>query len=119
MTIGEFIDRISILTHKVQKIGEECYPEFVKLVEELLFKTPVEGFEEIIKSFRELYIINGKIWTLESDLRKGKERKLGLREIGKRAIQIRNWNNKRMAEQNRLIRVFGGFKIIKKDHASA
>lgn len=118
MTIGEFIDRLSILTHKVQKIGEECYPEFIHLVEELLLKTPIKGFEKIIKSFRELYRINGEMWSLESDLRKGKEKKLGLREIGKRAIQIRNLNSKRIAEQNRLIEIFGGFKTIKKDHAS-
>ena len=119
MTVGEFVDRVSIQLHKVEKIGEESYPEFVHLVEELLLKTPVEGFEEVIKSIRELHRINGDIWILESDLRKGREGKLGLREIGKRAIQIRNLNNKRIAEQNRLIDIFGGFKNIKKDHASA
>ena len=119
MTIGEFLDRISIQIHKVQKIGEESYPEFIKLIEELLLETPVENFEEVIKGIRELYRINGEIWKLESDLRKGKEKKLGLRECGKRAIKIRNWNNKRVAEQNRLVDIFGGFKNIKKDHAAA
>ena len=118
MTIGEFIDRISIQLHKSEKIGEESYPEFVHLTEELLLKTPVENFEEVIKSIRELYQINGEIWKLESDLRQGREGNLGLKEIGKRAIEIRNWNNKRIAEQNRLIDIFGGFKNIKKDHAS-
>jgi hypothetical protein len=58
------------------------------------------------------------IWSLESDLRKGKEGKMTLREVGKRAIAIRNLNNKRVAEQNRLVEIFGGFKNIKKDHAS-
>lgn len=118
MTIGEFIDRISIQLHKVQKIGPESYPEFVKLVEELLLETPSENFEEVIKGLRKLYDINGEIWKLESDLRQGKEKKLGLREVGKRAILIRDKNNKRIAEQNRLIEIFGGFKNIKKDHAS-
>ena len=119
MTIGEFVDRLSILTHKVQKIGEESYPEFIRYVEELLLKTPIEHIEEFIKSIRTLYEINGQIWVLESDLRKGKEGRLGLKEVGKRAIQIRNWNHKRIAEQNRLINIFGGFKNIKKDHISA
>ena len=118
MTVGEFADRISIQLHKVEKIGEESYPEFVHLVEELLLKTPVEGFEEVIKSIRELYRVNGEIWKLESSLRQGKEESLGLEEIGKRAISIRNWNNKRIAEQNRLIEICGGFKNIKKDHLS-
>lgn len=119
MTIGEFLDRISIQLHKAQKIGEESYPEFVKLTEELLLETPAENFEEVIKSIRELYRVNGEIWKLESDLRRGKEKKLGLKECGKRAIAIRNWNNKRIAEQNRVIGIFGGFKNIKKDHAAA
>ena len=119
MTIGEFLDRLSIQIHKVQKIGPECYPEFVKLTEELLLETPADKFEEVIKGIRELYKINGEIWSLESDLRQGKEGKLGLKEVGKRAIQIRDLNNKRIAEQNRLIEIFGGFKNIKKDHASA
>ena len=118
MTSGEVIDRISIQLHKAQKIGEESYPEFVKLVEELLLETPVEGFEEVVKGVRELYRINGSIWILESELRKGNEKKLGNCEIGKRAIQIRDLNKKRIAEQNRLIDIFGGFKNIKKDHAS-
>lgn len=119
MTIGEFLDKISIQLHKVEKIGEESYPEFVKLTEELLLNTPIEKFEEVIKGIRNLYYINGEIWKLESALRKGKEKKLGLREIGKRAIMIRNLNKKRIAEQNRLIGIFGGFRNIKKDHVSS
>ena len=119
MTIGEFADKISIQLHKVKKIGEKSYPEFIHLVEELLLKTPIEHIEEFIKSIRELHKINGQIWILESDLRKGREKKLGYEEIGKRAIMIRNKNNKRVAEQNRLIKICGGFKNIKKDHLSA
>ncbi len=118
MTIGEFLDKLSIQLHKAQKIGPESYPEFVKLCEELLLKTPVENFEEIIKGIRELYRINGEIWALESSLRQGKEKELGLKVIGERAIMIRNINSKRVAEQNRLIEICGGFKNIKKDHLS-
>lgn len=119
MTIGEFVDKLSIQLHKVQKIGEESYPEFIKLTEELLLKTPIENIEEVFKSLRELYKINGEIWLLESGLRQGKEGKISLKDVGKTAIQIRNINNKRVAEQNRLIGIVGGFKNIKRDHASA
>ena len=118
MTIGEFTDKISIQLHKVEKIGEKSYPEYIHLTEELLLKTPMKNIEEMVKSIRALYKINGEIWKLESDLRQGKEKKLGLKEIGKRAIEIRNKNHKRIAEQNRLIEICGGFKNIKKDHIS-
>ena len=65
-----------------------------------------------------MYYLNGEIWKLESDLRKHKEKSLGNSEIGKRAIEIRNWNNKRILEQNKIIDMFGGYKNIKKDHLS-
>jgi len=118
MYIGEFLDRLSIQLHKVQKIGSESYPEFVKYIEEFLLEIPSENFEEIIKGFRELYKFNGEIWKLESDIRKGKEKELGLEEVGRRALKIRDWNNKRIAVQNKLIEKFGGFKNIKKNHRS-
>lgn len=118
MYIGEFIDRLSIHIHKAQKIGPKAYPEFVKYVEKFLLEINVSDFNEIIKGLRTLYKINGQIWDLEAELRNGGEKKLGDAEIGKRAIQIRNLNNKRIAEQNRLIDLFGGFKNIKRDHVS-
>ena len=118
MSLGEYLDRLSIQLHKVQKIGEECYPEFIHLIQELLLKTHLNNFEEIMKGIRNLYYLNGEIWKLESDLRKGKEDELGFEEVGRRAIQIREWNNKRIAEQNRINDLFGGFKNIKKDHLS-
>ena len=118
LNMGEFLDKLSISLHKAQKIGSESYPEFIRYAEELLLKIPLENFEEIIKSLRELYEINGEIWKLESDIRKGKEEELGLEEVGRRALAIRNWNNKRIGVQNNLINKFGGFRNIKKDHLS-
>ena len=59
LNLGEFLDKLSILLHKSQKIGSESYPEFVKYAEEFLLKVPQENFEKIIKSLRELYKING------------------------------------------------------------
>lgn len=118
MYIGEYVDRLSIHIHKCQKIGPEAYPEFIKYAEKFFLEINVSDFNEAIKGLRTLYQINGEIWKLESDLRQGKEGKLSLEECGRRAIAIRNWNNKRIAEQDRLIDLFGGFKNIKKDHIS-
>lgn len=116
--LGEFIDRFSILLLKAQRIGPECYPEFIAFAEDFLLNTPIKDFDEIMKSFRELYQINSEIWSRESGLRKGEEDKIGLEKLGKLAVEIRNWNNKRIAEQNRLIKLFGGFPNIKKNHLS-
>ena len=110
MYLGEFLDRLSILLHKAQKIGPESYPEFVKRIEYLLLKVPDENFSEIVKTFRELYYINGEMWKLESDIRLNQEKDLGLPEVGRRAILIREWNNKRIITQNKAIKLFGGFE---------
>lgn len=108
-SIGEFLDRTSILLHKCQKIGESSYPEFIRYMEELLLKLPEKDFPEMIRTFRKLYKINGKMWKLEFDIRMGKEKELGFEEMGKRALQIRNLNNERIETQNEIIKKFGGY----------
>ena len=63
--------------------------------------------------------INSKIWDLEADLRNGKEEQLGFEEIGKRAIKIRDWNNKRVALKNKIAKESGhGFIDRKINHLS-
>jgi len=66
-----------------------------------------------------LYDINGKIWDLESDIRKGKEGELGLEEVGRRAIMIRELNKKRISVKNQITEETNmGFKDVKMNHAS-
>ena len=56
---------------------------------------------------------------MESDIRKGKEGELGLEEVGRRAILIRNLNRERVALKNKIIEETGiGFKDVKVNHAS-
>ena len=72
--------------------------------------------ERILKK---LYEVNGKIWDLEADIRKGKEGELGLEEVGRRAIEIRNLNKTRISIKNEITEVTGsGFKDVKVNHAS-
>ena len=49
-----------------------------------------------------LAIVNIKISLLEADLRQGKEAQLGLEEVGRRALQIRDLNKERVALKNHL-----------------
>lgn len=66
----------------------------------------------------QLHEINGKIWDLESAIRMGKEHELGLEEVGRRALQIRQLNNVRISIKNDVANYFGEFKENKYDHAS-
>jgi len=76
---------------------------------------------------------NEKIWNLESDIRKGKENTIPLRElegltttetknlevIGQSALQIREHNKKRIKFKNETNKKFNkGFQEIKLKHAS-
>jgi hypothetical protein len=66
-----------------------------------------------------LYDIHSKIWNLEKELKSGVEDQLELAEIGRRAIEIRDWNNKRVKLKNTIAEKLGCVvREIKKDHAS-
>ena len=76
--------------------------------------------EAIADLIDRLCIVNIKISILESDIRKGKENELGLEEVGRRALQIRDINKERVALKNNLKEIFkDGFKDIKVKHGSA
>lgn len=67
-----------------------------------------------------LSIVNLKVAFLEADLRAGKEAELGLEEVGRRAIQIRNLNRERIALKNALNERLDpeSFPEVKVNHAS-
>jgi len=76
--------------------------------------------ESIADLIDRLCIANIKISILESDIRQGKENELGLEEVGRRALQIRDINRERVALKNALKEIFqDGFKDIKAKHRSA
>jgi hypothetical protein len=85
----------------------------------------IEDYKIINSQVIETYIdklisINGEIWDLESDIRKGKEGELGLEEVGRRAIRIREFNKIRVGYKNIIVETFGeGYKDVKMNHASS
>ncbi len=119
MPLPEILDRLSILKLKIERIGE---PHLQKELEE--YERALDDFKarEIFINENwlvDLYNLNSQIWDLESDIRKGKEGELGLEEVGRRAIEIRNINNKRVAVKNKIVEKTGlGFKDVKMNHAS-
>lgn len=66
-----------------------------------------------------LAIINLRIALLESDIRSAKEGTLGLEEVGRRALQIRDLNRERVALKNALNEFDpASFREVKVAHAS-
>jgi hypothetical protein len=112
--IIELVDRYSIAQLKFDKTQANQ--------EELDFYVQqLAGFDIklISQQLSELYYIHSCIWELEAELKAGKEESLSLEEIGRRAIKIRDNNNKRIALKNSMAEKLGcKVREIKKDHAS-
>lgn len=113
ISIGDIIDRFTICKLKSERGNIDMSEEMGKLSEEINKHSNLETYIE------QLYKINGDIWDLESDIRQGKEDLLGLEEVGRRAIRIREHNNKRIGVKNQINSITKtGFIETKISHAS-
>ena len=114
--LSELVDRYTILLLKAYRLSNDP----IVTNEVVKFRTAIDEFEHprIHEYIRLLMDVNGAIWDLESDIRKGKEGELGLEEVGKRALKIRKLNNERIKIKNRISKTLGDFEESKIDHAS-
>jgi hypothetical protein len=113
ISIGDIVDRYSICKLKKERTQIDITKELQELNNEM---KNYEGLEEYIDK---LYEINGQIWDLESDIRKENEHILGLEEVGRRAIKIRNLNNVRIGYKNEINSKYNeGFIETKINHGS-
>jgi hypothetical protein len=113
MPIGDIIDRYSICKLKSERLELDNSKELSEL------KYEMEKYEGIEFFADKLYEINGNIWDLESDIRKGNEDILGLEEVGRRAIKIRGFNNIRVNWKNEINSKYGeGYIEVKMNHGS-
>ncbi len=72
---------------------------------------------ELADVIRRMTDIHHAIWDLEWQLKSGVEQMLSLQEIGRRAIAIRDHNNKRIAYKNSIATILGHpVREIKHDH---
>ncbi|MBU2633802.1 MAG: hypothetical protein KJ674_01005 [Nanoarchaeota archaeon] len=120
VTLSELLDRFVIVKLKLERIkGSEKEEEYE------FYKQAIEDYKKkgfLIKDewIDKLYEVNAKIWDLEHDIRKGKDGEMGLEEVGRRAIQIRDFNKIRIQIKNEIVEASGsGFKDVKMNHASA
>lgn len=114
MPISEIADRYSIALLKKERANADNQLEIDTLHLELI------TYKDSLNFVSKLKDVNGKIWDLESDIRKGKEAELGLEEVGRRAIAIRELNKIRVGYKNDMVKIYSeGFEDIKMNHASA
>ena len=115
MSIGDVVDRWTIAYLKNTRGGVDTIEEIDSYLEYC------KGYDQktISDAFAMLLKHNGDIWSLESDIRKGKEGELGLEEVGRRALQIREYNKLRIEVKNKINNQYNeGFQEIKVKHSS-
>jgi hypothetical protein len=110
----ELVDRYVIAKLKIEKlnVGSEEFD---------FYTDQLSGYDLTViqDELSALYEVHKTIWGLEAELKSGKEAELELAEIGRRAIAIRNWNNKRVALKNAMAEKLGSnIKEVKHDHLS-
>lgn len=116
---GDIIDRWAIAKLKATRIGalesKSEYAWFCEGIKELANKYPHLDW---LAYRKEILTIHSNIWDLESGIRQGKLDD-DLMTVGRLAIEIRDWNKKRVTLKNEINRITGeGFRDIKKDHGS-
>lgn len=110
---GDLIDKASIVYRKLQAApNKELEQEYSELIKGLGEKG------KIIEATIQITNSNADIWALEADIRNGG--KMSLEEIGKRALQIRDTNTKRIEARNTINKITStGYVEVKIDHMCA
>lgn len=103
MTPGEFFDRFTVFIQKA--FHSDDYKKRVDEYVAILNKNGLDG--NLLKVLCELQIFNVNIWCLESDIRRDKEGELGLLEVGRRALRIRDFNRGRTKSSNAINKLMG------------
>lgn len=108
----ELYDRLAIAEVKWEKTQAN--------LEELnWYQSHCKVSADVRELYEDLKDIHRRIWSLESELKTGREHELPLEEIGRRAIAIRDLNNSRINLKNTIAeRLNDPVREIKKDHLS-
>ena len=113
--IIELIDRLAIADVKFTRTNGANKEEFAWYVTQ----AEAHNLESIQDLYHQLVAVHNEIWELEALLKTGREAELPLEEIGRRAIEIRNHNNKRIAIKNAIAELLDcSVREIKQDHLS-
>ena len=118
----ELIDRLCIARVKFERTSGGNQDEldwYEARYQELIADLSPDQLTQLQNDIAEITKIHNRIWDLEWQLKSGVEHLLELDEIGRRAIAIRDWNNRRITYKNSIAALFGlKLREIKTDHLS-
>ncbi len=119
----ELIDRLCIARVKYERTtggNQDELDWYEAQYQQLVADLTADQIVQLNSDIEEITKIHNQIWNLEWQLKSGVEHLLPLDEIGRRAIAIRDWNNRRISYKNSIAELFGlKLREIKTDHLSA
>jgi hypothetical protein len=116
LPVLELIDRLCIARVKYKRTNGSNQIE-LDWYEDKYRQLPQSA--ELDYNIEAMTAIHNAIWELEWQLKSGVEEQLPLDEIGRRAIRIRDYNNKRITFKNSIASLLGDpVREIKVDHLS-
>ena len=109
ISLGELVDKISILMIKKKNISDSIKLEYVTKELEFLQKTLKEYISEdkINKFIEELVYINSKLWKIEDDIRECERNKLFDQTFIDLARSVYFTNDERAKVKNDINKTFG------------
>ncbi len=122
LPVLELIDRLCIARIKHERtsgVNQDELDWYEGRYHELIQTLSEDQRKTLDHNIAEITVIHNKIWDLEWQLKSGVEHLLPLDEIGRRAIAIRDWNNRRITYKNSIAELFElKMREIKTDHLS-
>lgn len=110
----ELFDRLVIAKIKWQRTGANALE--LEFYESQTQRYNLDLIQDLLAQLTE---VHNTIWDLEKELKSDTEQQLDLSEVGRRAVQIRNWNKKRIAIKNLIAEKLHDHVFeIKHDHLS-
>lgn len=122
MPICELCDRLTIAQLKLHRLPDTEIDKAGLQKQIEYYETGIDANNIKLRDLIfDLYEINGQMWDAEYDIRKGLDDDLGLTEIGRRALKIRDLNRTRVAVKNQITELVDQpeFKDCKMNHASS
>lgn len=118
MSLGDVIDRLTILSRKIYFGEEGAYKEHTYLTEGI-DKLGIKLSGALLAAIIRLTQMNIEVWNLENEIRNDTEDKMDNAEVGRRAKMIRDYNKKRIEYKNEINRMTEmGFREFKTHHRS-
>ena len=116
MSVGDAIDRVTILARKIAFGEEGSYKEHEHLTE-AIDKLDLKMSGSLLAAVIRIAYCNFEVWNRENAFRRGED--MPDEEVKKMMIEVRNFNSKRIENKNEINRITEmGFREFKVQHRS-